>query len=398
MTYKERMLKVLKGEAVDRIPYVPRLDLWYNANKRNGTLPSKYANASLMDIAKEEDFGFHAILPNFKDLRNAEDEIHRGLGIYNLWTMPCKTIFENIEVKTTVEGDKTIVDYITPVGSIRTAVIHDESMKKAGISISHLAEYAIKNHTDYKAICYIFDNTRVEPNYDTFNEFYDYVGDQGLAAAFITLAGSPMHLLQRELLPFDLFSYELFDHPDELKECADSIGRLFKKLFDVSMGCSAEIIFNGANYDAMLTYPPFFNEHITPWLQEISDLSHKKGKYFLTHTDGENTGLLDYYLDTRMDIADSICPKPMTKLTFKEVRDVFDNKITILGGIPSIAFVKESMSDYEFDKYIAEFFENIDEGKRLILGISDTTPPGAEFDRLRKVGELCKQFGPIAAL
>ncbi len=47
-------------------------------------------------------------------------------------------------------------------------------------------------------------------------------------------------------------------------------------------------------------------------------------KFLLTHTDGENTGLLEHYLESNMDVADSVCPKPMTKLSFKEVRDHFD--------------------------------------------------------------------------
>ena len=60
----------------------------------------------------------------------------------------------------------------------------------------------------------------------------------------------------------------------------------------------------------------------------------------------------------------------MTKLSFKEVRD-------------------------KFDGFINSFFEEIADGSRLILGVSDTTSPGAEFDRILKITELAKQFGPI---
>ena len=43
MTHRERILRALRGEAVDRLPWVPRLDLWYNAHKRAGTLPAPFA-------------------------------------------------------------------------------------------------------------------------------------------------------------------------------------------------------------------------------------------------------------------------------------------------------------------------------------------------------------------
>ncbi len=39
MTHKERFLTVIRGEMADRIPYVPRLDLWHNANALAQTLP-----------------------------------------------------------------------------------------------------------------------------------------------------------------------------------------------------------------------------------------------------------------------------------------------------------------------------------------------------------------------
>ncbi len=114
MTHKERMLSVLKGEATDFIPWAPRLDLWYSANKRAGTLPSRYRNASLRDITDNLDFGYHAIIPHFKDLREPTDDLHRALGIYNLWTMPYATRLRNVNVTAETKGDNTHVTYSTP--------------------------------------------------------------------------------------------------------------------------------------------------------------------------------------------------------------------------------------------------------------------------------------------
>ena len=42
-THKCRVLAALRGEMVDRLPYVPRLDLWYLANSISGTLPKQHA-------------------------------------------------------------------------------------------------------------------------------------------------------------------------------------------------------------------------------------------------------------------------------------------------------------------------------------------------------------------
>ena len=118
MTHKQRMFAVLRGETSDRIPWAPRLDLWYRANKRAGTLPEKYRKASLMELVDDVGMGFHAVVPAFKDLRGLEDEVDRGLGIYNLGCMPYQTVLENVERSVRVEGDRTFVEYRTPVGAI----------------------------------------------------------------------------------------------------------------------------------------------------------------------------------------------------------------------------------------------------------------------------------------
>jgi hypothetical protein len=140
MTHKERMLAAIRGEPTDRIPWAPRLDLWYRANRKAGTLPEEYKNASLFDLCDDLGMAFHAVVPNFQDLRGPEDDMDRPLGIYNLWTMPCRTIFENVKRTVRREGDRTVVEYETPVGALRTVTLYDETMRKAGITITHVEE------------------------------------------------------------------------------------------------------------------------------------------------------------------------------------------------------------------------------------------------------------------
>ncbi|PJB71698.1 MAG: hypothetical protein CO096_09185, partial [Armatimonadetes bacterium CG_4_9_14_3_um_filter_66_14] len=63
------MLAAIQGRPTDRIPWAPRLDLWYNANKRAGTLPSRYRNATLTELVDDLEVGFHAVVPDFRGLR-----------------------------------------------------------------------------------------------------------------------------------------------------------------------------------------------------------------------------------------------------------------------------------------------------------------------------------------
>ena len=395
MTHKQQMLAVLSGEPVARIPWVPRLDLWYAANHRAGTLPPEYHDASLIEIVDDLDWGYHAVVPLFKDLRSAEDDVHRPLGIYNLHSMPYKTVLEGVTYRSCEQGDKTIVEYQTPLGPLTTVTVYDEAMRRAGISITHVEKHAFSEPQDYGPLGYLFEHARVEPNYEGYTAFARSIGDRGFAAAFLSLAASPMHLIQRELMPLDRFFFEMNDHPKEINSLAEKIGRYWDRVLRVSADCPAEVFFLGANYDAAVQYPPFFRDHIRPVLAEFAEMLHAKGKYLLTHTDGENSGLLEHYLDAHFDIADSICPDPMTKLSMGDVRKAFDGRISIMGGIPSIALLKQSMHDDQFETFLDNFFDQIGKGDRLLLGISDTTPPGADFQRLKRVAQRIEQFGPV---
>jgi hypothetical protein len=392
MTHRERMLAAIRGQRIDRLPWAPRLDLWYNANKRGGTLPLKYRNATLDDIIADLDAGFHAVVPDFRDLRTSADDIDRALGIYNLHAMPYRTVLENVRREVAADGDRTHVTYHTPAGSVTTTTVYDEAMRAAGITITHVEEHAFKSPADYAPLAHIFRNARVEANYGGYEEFAAFVGDRGVAVAYVNAAGSPMHLVQREVMPVDTFFYEMHDHPDEMSELAEAIASYWRQMTAAAAASPAEVLFLGANYDAVITYPPFFAKHMTPWLASFAGELHARGKYLLSHTDGENSGLLGEYLAASIDIADSVCPSPMTRLTLREVRDAFAGRITIMGGIPSVALLGESLGAREFDAFVDEFFTDLGRGDHLILGISDTTPPAADFARIVRIGEIARTF------
>ena len=127
--------------------------------------------------------GFHAVVPDFRDLRGIEDDVDRALGIYNLRAMPCRTVLENVERSVRVDGDRTFVHYRTPVGTVSTTVLYDEAMRRAGASLTHVESYAFKNADDYDAVGFIFENARVEPNYGGYQEFADRIGERGIAVA-----------------------------------------------------------------------------------------------------------------------------------------------------------------------------------------------------------------------
>jgi hypothetical protein len=384
MTHKQRILAACRGEVPDRVPWVPRLDLWYNAHSRAGTLPAPFQKASLRQITNALGVGHHAVVPNFLDIRSPDDTIDRTLGIYRLGTMPFETRLHNVRREVQIDGDKTRVIYHTPAGRVSGTFLYTPEMKEAGASISWIGEHLLKGPADYPVLEYIFANLEVVRTYDSYRAWQEWVGEDGVAVAFASLSASPVHHIMRELMPMTDFFLEMHDRPNEIASLARSMERWFRDMFATLVESPAEVIFLGANYDETITYPPFFAEHILPWLAELADLAHRHGKLLLTHTDGENERLLNLYRRSRFDIADSVCPCPMTKLTLRQTMEQLPG-VTVWGGIPSVALCKASMNDADFERLVDETLAFARGQSHLILGIADTTPPGAEWDRLLQI-------------
>ena len=147
----------------------------------------------------------------------------------------------------------------------------------------------------------------------------------------------------------------------------------------------AAVILLGANYDDSITFPRFFEKHILPPLADYAERLHRRGKYLMTHTDGENRRLLPLYLRAGFDVADSVCPHPMTRSTLEEIRAAFAGRITIWGGIPSILLCPESAGEEDFRRAIDDLLARYGHESRFVLGVADMVTADADWARLQYI-------------
>ena len=104
---------------------------------------------------------------------------------------------------------------------------------------------------------------------------------------------------------------------------------------------------------------------------------------------------MDLIRDSGIDVAEAVCPYPMTKVRVEEYYKRWCDKLTVFGGIPSNILLAELCSDEEFEAYLDNLFRVIAPGKRFVVGIADTTPPDAVFDRLVRIGERVEKEGRL---
>lgn len=404
MNHRERISAVFRGETVDVIPWVPRIDLWHNAHENTGTLPHRFAGMKVEDIHRSLGWPLHKVVPEYLKPERPEDIHHRGIGLYNLKEFPYTFEFSrdvNIRVKTEADEDEvmTHVEYHTPVGTVTVRHGLTAEMKKSGASISWVKEHAIKGPADYKVLAHIFGNLTLKPSYERYNAWREQVGDDGLAVAQGLGIGctSPVHFIQKTFLDATDFYLHYKDYPGEMAELAEALTHPYNQLLKILAQSGADAVLWSANVDDMITYADLYKEHFLPWCHKAADLLSPAGIFTIQHPDGENLGLMDLIAQSRMDVADAVTPYPMTKVKIEEYYDRWcrSDKLTIHGGIPETLLLAKSSSWDDLKDYLDNLFKVISPGKRFVASIGDTTPPAADFDRLIYIGDRIEKEGGL---
>jgi len=385
MTDRDRMLAAMRGEAVDRIPWVPRMEFWYRARRRQGSLPAELRSLSLLEITERMGIGHYAVIPDFTDCPGDLDMIDRGLGIFRLPVLTYQAHLEGVERKVTLRQNETIVEYETPVGSLRTAMIFTEEMLDAGASVPWTSEHAVREPKDFDILSYIFSRIRVAPQSEGYLALRQQVGSRGLVIGYVSGTACPMQHIMKELMPLDQFFYALHDYPGKVHGLAEAMQPFYHQIQECAANSPAEAVLLGGNYDDSITFPRFFRRHILPSLREYAAFLHEKNKFLFTHTDGENRRLMPLYLEAGFDVADSVCPHPMTSLRLEEFLETFAGRIAVMGGIPAILLCEDSASLEDCLGFVDRTLERYGRQTRFILGVSDMVTADADWDRLQRI-------------
>jgi hypothetical protein len=262
----------------------------------------------------------HAVRGDYTRPRDPADLALRGLGVDNHPDYPYRVELRGLAMDFRHDHENLWTRIQTPAGELVTHLQQTAEMTRAGISLPFVRSYAIRSPVDLEAVAQVFEHLEVIPTPDGYAAFHARVGQSGLAVANGAMAASPIHLVLHDLMAMDQFFYLYADHREALDRLVQRMEPFYAACLEAVAASSAEVVFWGANYDQDLTWPPFFQAEIAPWLQRVSRRLHASGKYPLTHTDGENEALLPLYPDCGIDVAESVCPAPMTRCSLSEVR------------------------------------------------------------------------------
>ncbi len=392
MNHTTSQLAALRGEAVGGIPFAPRLDLWYIANRARGTLPPSLRDLDLPRLARALGVTCHAFKADLTLPRPPEDYALLGFGLENHEHFPFRFVWDDLNLRYTADAGRMITTVATPAGELRVEMKYTEPMLRDGISMPLVNRYPLQTAADIEALCHVFDRIQVLPTPEGFHRFANHVGDTGRPIASGMPAASPMHLILHNLTAMDTFWFLYVDEREALERLATAIDRVYRATLEATLACAAKVFYWGSNYDQRVTHPPFFKTALLPWLTHAAEQAHAADKLLLTHADGDNGPLLELFAAARVDVLESVCTEPMIPIRMDALRQRTGEHCALWGGIPSVVLLPDQYTDTAFNRFLDDFFAQLGDGRKLVLGVSDNVPPDADLGRLETIQARCQSF------
>lgn len=367
MTNRERMVAVLERRAPDRIPFAPRLELWYAGCKATGKLPSRYRGM---------------------DLR----AIERGLGVVS----PARqgrvftTVYDGVEVRERSENGRRITEYRTPVGSARSVVRAPSRADQAAMA-SVAEEHVLKGPDDYRVWEYVTEATRWEPCFDDYLSYDRQIGDDGLP--FVGVGDVPFHNFLQKLAGYENAFYHLADEPERVEHLLELTTRVERqRLWPLIAASPARFLMHGVHLSSQITPPPLFERYILPYYGELMPLLHRAGKSVAMHADADLSLLMPLVERAGWDALECFVTAPMVPLTFERAREFFGNRMILWGGVPSV-LLSSWYSEEEFRAAVRRVLRAAAPGDAFILGIADNVMPDSLIERVEWMSRLVESEG-----
>ncbi len=354
MANRERVLAVLDGRPPDRIPWIPRLQIWHTARLKTATMPPEFAGMTLRQVERALGVGTPA----------REGRVFR-------------VEYDGVEVEVKRAGNESVLEYRTPVGTVRQRRVLPDTLAAVGIGESEV-DYFLKSPEDYDALEYLAEHTRYVPTYEAYLAYERDIGDDGYP--MVAAGDCPFHHFLRQLAGYERGYLELVDQPQRVERLLALMTQLDRgRLWPVLEHSPARLILHGVHFSSQMTPPP---------------------KRLVMHADNDTRLILPDLKAAGYDMLECFATAPLTQTTLAEARAVLGTDVAIWGGVPSVLLEPDSTPEDEFERYMAELFDVIAPGDRFILGISDNVMPEADIRRIARITELVAHRGryPIRPL
>lgn len=381
MTGRERILNVLEGKKVDRIPNAPFI--FYNVideyTERENADALDSGTTDMFYIEKGielyEKFGFDIILRTANCFDYAKDVP----DTQGSWLVH--------DEKTGDDNDWSVTTTITTPEKTLTRRKNYHKAAPHEI-VEAVTEYPIKNSEDfdqfvkYQPPMRMFDCSHI-------TRAKELLGDRGIVAPWAQGAfnscSSSRALDQLIMDPYiDTGFYNSM-----IEYFSERIFSFIKQLSDAG----ADMVCCGGNEaNGTTAGPGFFSEYVLPFEIAFTKRVKDLGIYYLYHNCGDAKSLYDIYSPIKMSVFETFTAPPYADGDLELAFETFDRDIVLSGNIDQIELLVHGTPE-EIRKKVKEVIDIAKPYGNFILAASDYFSEGTPYENIQAYADAGLEFG-----
>lgn len=387
MTSRERILGVLAGKAIDRLPVTlfivdeghflkqvqPDLDIFeYMENKKK-----------CIDLHRELGVDVHLRMWN---------------GCFPLWLQTGGVNTDRSTKEWQVElikrkaGDSVITAAVisTPDGTLE----QEYTISRVAPGTYHYActKKPVHSRGDIELV-EAYEPT-VPPEYkDYLGDMVDrtkaYLGDDGVVSLWIP--GGVFNHASR-LIDLDQLYMIFLSDPNYYQALMEFCLKRTRPWLEAQLAADLDIVNIGGNVAGGFLGKPSFDQYVLPYEKRYIEFAKSKGKYTQYHNCGEIMGLLDSYKSMAPDIVEPFSPPPLGDADMAEVVERAENAFVVVGNIDQVNVVQKGPPELVREK-VKEVCEVGKRYPRFILQTADFLEYDTPVENVRAYADAGKEFG-----
>ncbi len=373
MHSRERLLNLLNGNKIDRLPVSPFI--------HNNFIYEFFGSDKVDPVAKGlevyKHFDFDTILRTCTvwdafDIKESNNE---------KWyvTKEKHTTKENVEwsIVTTIQ---------TPEKVLR----QNQQFRRVGKYevVSAKTEYYIKDESDFEQFVKYQPPVK-EYDCSIITRARHLIGDDGLVAPWAQGAFNCLREYRKidDLLMDPYLNFEMYE-------------QMVKYFSNRMLGAIQQFVNAGADIiscegnaaTGTMVGPDFFKRFILPYEREFTRQVKEMGVYYLYHNCGDARALLELYPLIGMDIYESLTKPPYGDTILEEAIEKLGDDIVLSGNVDQIEFlVNRTPNDVEEE--VKQLIEKVKRRGNFIVATSDYISNGTPHENILALSETVRKYG-----
>ncbi|MBN1807705.1 MAG: hypothetical protein JW909_01465 [Planctomycetes bacterium] len=332
MTMKQRMLAVVRGEHVDRVPFVqysglaaPDGEIW-NAVGRGDMGLLKWTSAH---------------------------KVHRP-----------RCSIESAEFQQDgLRGVRSVLH--TPSGSLT-----EEKLFEPAFNTAHTSRHFVQDVDDYEILLEFVRDAVVSPDPEQLAAVVRDLADDGLP--HVSVGRTPFQQLWVEWVSIEKLCLHMLDAPSVMDEVTSALADLQRRAFAAAAQTDAPYLVFADNITAPIIGERYFREFCVPLYDELAAMLKPSGRLVYVHMDGDLKPLWRAIGESGVRGLDSLSPPPDNDTSIADAVRMWP-EMRLAMNFPSSVHLQDPERVY---RAAMDILRQGAPSGRLWIQISENVPPG----------------------